>query len=232
ALDNLALEERKTAWERCSVSLNSYRQANELPDFTAACTEYGTVHSQVLHDVLRRLEATSAELLPPPSRRRTAWASARQRPHPLAQLPPSQMRPPRATLDGGILARARIGRIPLTLHRPIEGTPKIVTIRGAVDGWYAAISCADVPGHPQPATGQETGIDIGLASFATLTNGQRIFPPSYYRKAEAYLRRCAGGSRGATKGAIAVPKRLCSWRKLINTSPTSGTTSITGKRRS
>src|SRR5215813_3499406 len=74
ALDNLALEERKTAWERCSVSLNSYRQANELPDFTAACTEYGTVHSQVLHDVLRRLEATSAELLPPPSRRRTAWA--------------------------------------------------------------------------------------------------------------------------------------------------------------
>jgi putative transposase len=29
-----------------------------------------------------------------------------------------------------------------------------------------------------------------LESFATLANGQRIFTPAYYRKAEAYLRRC------------------------------------------
>ena len=58
ALYNVALEERKTAWERCGVSLTYYHQANELPDLKAACPEYGEIHSQVLQDVLKRLERT------------------------------------------------------------------------------------------------------------------------------------------------------------------------------
>jgi putative transposase len=41
-----------------------------------------------------------------------------------------------------------------------------------------------------PETGQETGIDMGLESFATLSSSERIFTPGYYRKAQAYLRRC------------------------------------------
>jgi putative transposase len=65
-----------------------------------------------------------------------------------------------------------------------------VTISCEAEGWYVAISCADVPVHRLPRTGQETGIDLGLESFATLANGQRICTPRYYRKAEAYLRRC------------------------------------------
>jgi putative transposase len=84
-----------------------------------------------------------------------------------------------------------MGGISLKAHRPIEGTPKTVTIRREADGWYACSCCADVPVQPLPATGQETGIDMRLESCAALANGQRIFTPSYYRKAEASLRRCA-----------------------------------------
>jgi putative transposase len=53
-----------------------------------------------------------------------------------------------------------------------------------------AISCAEVPLHPLPPTGQETGIDLGLASFARLADGTMIHNPRCYRTAEAYLRRC------------------------------------------
>jgi putative transposase len=53
-----------------------------------------------------------------------------------------------------------------------------------------AIACADVPVQPLPSTGEVTGIDLGLESFATLANGQPVLSPAYYRKAEAYLRRC------------------------------------------
>jgi transposase len=42
--------------------------------------------------------------------------------------------------------------------------------------------------QPLPATGQETGIDMGVASFATLSNGTRIFHPGWYRKAERRLK--------------------------------------------
>jgi transposase len=55
-LYNVALEERKTAWEKRRVSLNHYQQATELPDLKAACPEYAEVNAQVLQDALRRLD--------------------------------------------------------------------------------------------------------------------------------------------------------------------------------
>jgi putative transposase len=93
-----------------------------------------------------------------------------------------------AALDGGLLSLSKIGRIPLRLHRPLEGTPKSVTISREADGWYGCISCADVPVQPLPATGQETGIDLGIEAFATLSDGTRIFHPGWYRRAERQLK--------------------------------------------
>src|SRR5262245_7442092 len=55
-LYNTALEERKTAWERCRVSVSYYHQKAELPDLKADFPEYTEVHSQVLQDVLSRFE--------------------------------------------------------------------------------------------------------------------------------------------------------------------------------
>jgi len=39
-------------------------------------------------------------------------------------------------------------------------------------------------------TGQEAGIDLGLESFATLSDGTRILTPGCSRKAERYLAKC------------------------------------------
>jgi putative transposase len=206
-LYNVALEERETAWERCGVSLNYYHQANELPDLKGACAEYVEVHSQVLQDVLRRLEKTFQAFF-----RRMQWGEKadyprfkgrnRYRSFTYAQYGNG------AVVDGGALSLSKIGRISIRLHRPIEGTPKPVTIRREADGWYVCFSCMDVPIQPLPATGQETGIDMGLESFATLANGQPIFNPSCYRKAEAYLRRCqqrvARRKKGSQRRAKAV----------------------------
>ncbi len=83
-----------------------------------------------------------------------------------------------ARLDNGVLVLSKIGRISVHWSRPIEGTPKTVTISKEADGWYVAISCAEVPVQPLPATGQETGIDLGLESFATLADGQRDLHPT------------------------------------------------------
>src|SRR5262249_36738946 len=58
------------------------------------------------------------------------------------------------------------------------------------DGWYVTISCANVPIQPLPLTRQETGIDVGLASFATLANGEHIDNPRHYRAGQRYLRLC------------------------------------------
>ena len=98
-----------------------------------------------------------------------------------------------ATLDNGFLVLSKIGRIAVRWSRPLEGRPKTVTIRREADGWYACFSCADVPIQPLPLTGQETGIDLGLESFATLADGSQIANPRILQLAEQHLRRAAPG---------------------------------------
>ena len=94
-----------------------------------------------------------------------------------------------ARVDDGALVLSKIGRIGVHWSRPVEGTPKTVTISKEADGWYVAISCAEVPCTPLPLTGQETGIDLGLESFATLADGGQIATPRVFRVAEMALKR-------------------------------------------
>ncbi|HEV8192883.1 MAG TPA: transposase, partial [Ktedonobacterales bacterium] len=93
-----------------------------------------------------------------------------------------------ARLDNGFLVLSKIGRICVHWSRPVEGTLKTITVTKEADGSYVAISCAEVPTRPLPLTGQETGIDLGLESFATLAIGERILTPACYQKAERRLK--------------------------------------------
>ncbi|HEY7094151.1 MAG TPA: transposase, partial [Ktedonobacterales bacterium] len=79
---------------------------------------------------------------------------------------------------------------PYSVAPATPGYPKTVTISRETNGWYAYFSCAEAPTEPLPPTSQETGIDLGLESFAMLADGSVIHNPRYYHKAEAYLRRC------------------------------------------
>jgi putative transposase len=93
-----------------------------------------------------------------------------------------------ASLDNGFLVLSKFGRIAVRWSRPLEGMPKTVTVSREADGWYVCFSCAEVPMQPLPPTGQETGIDLGLESFATLADGTMIHNPRCYRKAERRLK--------------------------------------------
>ncbi|MGH2517608.1 MAG: RNA-guided endonuclease InsQ/TnpB family protein [Ktedonobacterales bacterium] len=116
-----------------------------------------------------------------------------------------------AVLDGGILSLSKIGRIPLRLHRPIEGTPKTVTISKEADGWYVSFSCAEVPTQPLPETGCETGIDVGLKVFLVTADGEMVENPRHYRTAEKQLakaqKRVSRRKKGSKRRKKAV--KLC-----------------------
>src|SRR6476469_5476037 len=55
-LHNAALEERKEAWHKCGVSVAEARQSAQLPAIKEVRPEYRDIHSQVLQDVLTRLD--------------------------------------------------------------------------------------------------------------------------------------------------------------------------------
>ena len=184
---NAALEERREAWLKCGVSVTEAQQSAQLPDIKEVRPEYGDIHSQLLQDVLTRLDRAFQAFFRRIHEGQTPGyprfqGAARYNSFTYKQCGNG------ATLDNGFLVLSKIGRIAVRWSRPIEGAPKTVTISREADGWYVCFSCADASTQPLPATGQETGIDLGLEAFATLSKGERIFHPCWYRRAERALK--------------------------------------------
>ncbi len=187
-LYNTALEERITAYWRCGVTLTCYQQQAELPDLKAAFPEYAAIHSQVLQDMLTRLDKTYQAFF----RRVKAGQTpgfpryqGRNRYHSFTYKQYGNG----ARLDNGFLVLAKIGRIAVRWSRPLDGTPKTVTISTEADGWYVVFSCAEVPAQPLPPTGRDTGIDVGLKVFLITSDGAAVENPRHQRKAERQLKK-------------------------------------------
>jgi putative transposase len=87
----------------------------------------------------------------------------------------------------GTLYLTHIGESTITLHRPIEGKINTVTIKREVDEWYVIFSCEVAAPEKLPISSEEVGIDLGVTHLATLSNGEMIEHPRYYRKAKKTL---------------------------------------------
>jgi putative transposase len=186
---NAAGGERREAWRMRGISVTYYQQKAELPGIKQAMPEYAEVNAQVLQDVVLRVERAFEAFFRRLREGQTPGYPrfhGRDRYHSFTY--PQVGEHGGARLDNGFLVLSKIGRIAVRWSRSIEGAPKTVTISREADGWYVFISCVDVPVQPLPATGQETGIDLGIEAFATLSNGTRIFNPGWYRKAERALK--------------------------------------------
>jgi putative transposase len=187
-LYNAALQERRDAWQKCGVSLTCARQSTELPGVKDVRPEYHDVHSQVLQDVLTRLDRAFQAFFRRVQCGEQPGYPRFQGAHRYQSFTYKQFGKG-ASLDHGELVLVKIGRIPLRWSRPLEGTPKTVTIVHEADGWYCCFSCAEVPVHPLPPTGQATGIDVGLHVFLITAAGEPVENPRYYRKAERELKK-------------------------------------------
>jgi putative transposase len=92
-------------------------------------------------------------------------------------------------LKDGKLNLSKIGNIRIILHREIEGKIKTCTIKKDVDQWYVTFSCLiDIPIIPAEIK-TKTGIDVGLKSLLTMSNGSQIEPPEFLRASEKRLAR-------------------------------------------
>jgi putative transposase len=185
-LCNTALEQRITAFRRCGIALTGSQQQAELPDVKAAFPAYRDIHSQVLQDVLTRLDKTYQAFF---RRVKAGQVSGfpryqgRNRYHSFTYKQYGNG----ARLDTGFLVLSKIGRVAMRWSRPLDGTPKTVTIAHEADGWYAIISCADVPATPLPPTSKETGIDVGVKVFLITADGTVVENPRLHRRGEKQL---------------------------------------------
>lgn len=106
--------------------------------------------------------------------------------------------------DDGRVRLSKVGWVKIKMHRPLEGTPKTLTIRhDALGNWWACFSC-EVDLDPLPPIPDVVGIDVGLTHFATLSTGEQIENPRFFRKDEKAL---AKAQRRLSKCETGTPER-------------------------
>jgi putative transposase len=186
---NTLLAERKTAWEERQETVDYYDQKAELPLLKA--TErpgLKNVHAQVAQDVVLRLKkAMEAFLRRLKAGEEPGYPRFKSRGRYDSLTYPQWENGVKLSANGGRLLASKIGDIKIIYHRPLQGTPKTATRRRTPTGkWFVAIACEWEP-TALPPTGQEVGIDVGLKTFATCSDGQEIAHPRCFRAEEKAL---------------------------------------------
>ena len=185
---NQTLAARRDAHEAGSP-IGWYDTKRMLPDWKTERPALKLVHSMILQNVTERVELAFQAFF----RRVKAKESEVGYPRFKSFGRYDSMTFPQygngVRLESNSLLLSKVGAVHLVLHRPVEGTPKTVTLtRSRTGKWYACFSC-ETEAHPLPPTSSVVGVDVGLATFATLSNETKIDNPRFYRRDEADVKR-------------------------------------------
>lgn len=80
-----------------------------------------------------------------------------------------------------------VGDVKVTVHRPVEGRVKTITVKREGRKWYLVLSCDEVPAKQLAKTGRAVGVDMGIAVFAATSDGQLVDNPRHARRAAVKL---------------------------------------------
>jgi putative transposase len=200
-LYNAGLQERRDAWKICRKSVTNKEQQNQLPEIKELCSEFGMVHSQVLQDVLKRLDKAFDGFF---RRVKTGNKAGYPRFRSCSRYDSFTFPQSGFAVESGKLKLSKIGKVKIKLHRPIEGKIKTCTITKSATGkWFACLS-VECQSQLMPSSKEAIGVDVGLKEFAVLSNGEAITNPKFFRREE---KRLAKAQRKLSKTVKGGPER-------------------------
>jgi putative transposase len=223
-LYNAALQERRDAYT-CKVkrhpsfydeqtrqqlttehALTYTRQAAELAEIKEVRPEYEQIYSQVLQDVLRRLDKAFKAFF-----RRVKEGQKPGYPRYKGEGHYDSFTYPQSgfslTADNRVCL-SKIGTLKVKFPtgkkaHPPQGVIKTCTIKREGEKWFVVLTCEVEPEVVYHPCEEAVGLDLGLLHFATLSTGEQIDNPRYLRRAEEKLKqqqqRVARKKRGSTR---------------------------------
>ena len=184
-LYNAALEERITAYRMTRRSPSCYDQIKELPGLKKEIMSYKRVFSQVLQNVLKRLDLAYGAFFrrirrgeKPGFPRFQGYYRYDSLTYPQGGFKVTEKR----------IFLSKIGHIKIRGYRPIHGKIKTCTVRREANRWFVCLSCEIEPELlPQNDPPISVGIDLGIKQYAVFSNGSVINKPSFTKKSEASI---------------------------------------------
>ena len=198
---NETLAMRKNAWEQEQKSLTYYDTKRMIPIWKEQKPELKNIYSQALQNVTERVDLAFKAFF-------RQVKAGEQNGYPrfkgFGRYDSFTYTQSGFTLNNTHLHLSKIGNVKIKLHRPLEGQIKTLTIqRDTIGNWYACFSC-EVNLQPLPPSPFVVGIDVGLTHFATLSTGEKIDNPRFFRRDEKAL---AKAQRKLSKQVKGTPER-------------------------
>jgi putative transposase len=202
---NETLDHRKRAYKDEQRTADWYETKRLLPAWKVERPSLKLVHSQVLQNITQRVDLAFQSFF----RRVREGAGEVGFPRYKGRGRYDSITYPQ--YGNGVAIRendlivSKIGRVQVVWHRPIEGTIKTVTLRRSATGkWYVTFSCQVEP-KPLPPEEHLVGVDMGLTSFLTTSNGQKVENPRFFKQDEHDLKRVQK-AKDASKNAKIWPE--------------------------
>ncbi|NUW33526.1 transposase [Nonomuraea sp. SMC257] len=216
ALYNAALEERREAYKRTKISIRYGDQSAQLKEIRACIPDQARWSFSSQQATLRRLDKAFRAFFDRVKAARTpgyprfkgrGWFDTVEWPKDGDGCRwDSQPGPPAATF----VRLQGVGHVRVHQHRPVQGRVKTISVKREGSRWYVVLSCDDVPAETLPATGAVAGIDMGVASFLTTSDGAQVGNPRHLAasadRLAAAQRNLARKKRGSKRRRKAVAR--------------------------
>jgi len=221
-LYNAALQERREAYQKAGKTVGFYEQKRWLPEIRTELPEYKRVHSQVLQNVIERVDRAFQGFF-----RRVKAGQKAGYPRFKGQGRYDSFTFPQAGQTGVKLQEGGkrvflygVGSVKVKLHRSLEGKVKTATVKREGEHGYIVFTC-EVEPRPLPPNDQVVGIDLGTnPNFLVTSEGEMVEAPRYFQKAQAKLaatqRNLSRKKRGSHRRKQARKRVARPHRKIAN----------------
>jgi len=179
-------------WENVPRNITCYDQNKKLPGMKEVKPWYKSVYSQVLQNVIERLDGAYEKFFEglKEGKKKAGFPKFKKRgKYSSITYPQYKFRP-----ENGKIRIPKIGNVKIVYHREIPKRAIIKTLTIKKDGgkWFACFS-VEMPKKVKPEHKQDLaksiGLDAGLIDFYYGSDGSHVPVPKYFRKREKQLAR-------------------------------------------
>lgn len=185
-LYNWAKEQRDFTYKQEGKTITYAMQQNELPAIKKESPHYKEVHSQVLQDCLRRLDDAYQRYF----RGEAGFPHYKSTDRYVSFTYPQPGAVTKTFANNGFVYLPKIGFVRMKAHRPFDRSNVTqLNVKRYTDGWMINISVRTQSAETGLAVESAVGIDVGLSTFATLSDETKLDNPRFLRKTEKQLKR-------------------------------------------
>jgi putative transposase len=214
-LYNAALEERRIAWLWQQVSVRYGDQSAQLKAIRECCPEQARWSFSSQQATLRRLDKAFAAFF-------RRFEAGQQPGYPRFKSEhrfdsvewPKDGDGCRFKPEAQRVYLQGLGHLKVSLHRPVAGIVKTISVKREGRRWFLVLACDEVPARPLPPTEAAVGLDLGVSVFLATSDDDLVENPRYGRKgaerlarAQRVLARKQRGSRNRRRQREVVANR-------------------------